>query len=674
MFAQGKEILSIFKDAKDVYKERKNELKQTYMQGLDGKPPQKLLENVKAGDTASMASGRSARSRASTASTAKAGPSRGRPALTAEALSQIDEGRVSDATSESSREASDPLRPKISRRHTTLPTSEAVNNEEPKIRPRASPRSTGLNASEMAENEEPRPRLSRRSTGMDSSQVAESEARRPGLSRRHTGMNPSEVGSEAPRPGLSRRHTGFNQSEVTSLPPYKEESERSSRRPRLGGRAGSVFGGSQAASALSRRHTDQSVVAKHHTHPPTYSSLSRSGLLNRSNSVPDFHGENIDMNLAYGDMPGPSKKPQELELRSKMSKVEHLLMEANCLQGTATAIIKKLHSNPEAMAAVALTLAQISSMLKNFNPSMMQGLKVASPATFALLASPEFLIAGGVAAGITVVAFGGYKIMKKMSEQKAALQAGPAQEAIQYEPALSSIESWRRGISVAGSDIDDDCSTLLSVGTSVEGDIVTPEAHKQRIERRRERSQARSTMSSKSRPGMSRKGTSNRSLVPSERSISYRSEKNDDENDEGRTLGKELMVRPKAERSSSGRSSRSNISMSRSEMEDNEENEGERKELKAHKKKHRKERKEEDAESRLGTESVVSEATTIKEKKKHRKERREDGEEEKEPREKVSKREALANLLSKSSVSEKVTTKSEKTEKSGHRRPKMLEF
>lgn len=244
---------------------------------------------------------------------------------------------------------------------------------------------------------------------------------------------------------------------------------------------------------LSRRHTDYPgpmetqltlrppmPMQQHHHHGESVA---------RSASDPDLrHGrDNIDMNLAYGDMPldimnSPtiSEEDKEIELQATMTKLDHLLLEAHCVQHSATAIIKNLQDNPEAMAAVALTLAEISNLLKKCSPAILMAMKSSSPAVFALLASPQFLIAGGLALGVTVVMFGGYKIVKKIQESAAAKKEEPhVEEALVWNPSeVGSIETWRRGIESGGQEEDN---------TSVDGEFITPEAARQRKERVRER-------------------------------------------------------------------------------------------------------------------------------------------------------------------------------------------
>jgi hypothetical protein len=273
-------------------------------------------------------------------------------------------------------------------------------------------------------------------------------------------------------------------------------------RSQTGSRRGSVSGGYQRPyvedAALSqphlvRRHTDfqphlDTDLALRPPLPTHYSTRD----IHRSSSNPNLrahHDPHIDMNLAYGssiydhmDSPTESEKDKEIELAATMSKLDHLLLEAKCVSHSATTIIKNLQANPEAMAAVALTLAELSNILKTMSPGILTALKSSSPAAFALLASPQFLIAGGVALGVTVVMFGGFKIVKKIqANNEAKKEANRMEEALVWEPSseMGSIETWRRGITAADGLPDDN--------TSVDGEFITPEAARQRKERIRER-------------------------------------------------------------------------------------------------------------------------------------------------------------------------------------------
>ena len=176
------------------------------------------------------------------------------------------------------------------------------------------------------------------------------------------------------------------------------------------------------------------------------------------------------MDLAYGELPPDLRVAkaggEEVELKGLVTKVKKILDEADCVQYSVTAVIANLQKNPEAMAAVALTLAEISNIVSKMAPGVVMGLKGSAPAVFALLASPQFLIAAGVGVGVTIVAFGGYKIIKKIKAKHSAEDPG-VDEMLEYGGDVSRIENWRRGIAeIEGQ----------SVGTSVEGEFITPQA------------------------------------------------------------------------------------------------------------------------------------------------------------------------------------------------------
>lgn len=177
----------------------------------------------------------------------------------------------------------------------------------------------------------------------------------------------------------------------------------------------------------------------------------------------------IDMDLAYGDIPPPlpvARVDDEDELKGLVGKVKMMLEEADCLQYSATAIISSLQRNPDAMAAVALTLAEISSIVSKMAPGALLALKGSSPAVFALLASPQFLVAAGVGVGVTIVALGGYKIIKKIRAKTAEEEPG-MDEMLEISGDVSRIDTWRRGIA----EVEEQ-----SVGTSIDGEFITPHA------------------------------------------------------------------------------------------------------------------------------------------------------------------------------------------------------
>lgn len=175
------------------------------------------------------------------------------------------------------------------------------------------------------------------------------------------------------------------------------------------------------------------------------------------------------MDLAYGDIPPPlpvASRDEEAELKGLVGKVKKLLEEADCVQYSVTAIIASLQKNPDAMAAVALTLAEISNIATKMAPGVLAAMKGSAPAVFALLASPQFLIAAGVGVGVTIVAFGGFKIIKKIRAGNFEEDPG-VDEMLEIGGDVNRIDNWRRGIA----EVEEQ-----SIGTSVDGEFITPTA------------------------------------------------------------------------------------------------------------------------------------------------------------------------------------------------------
>ena len=174
---------------------------------------------------------------------------------------------------------------------------------------------------------------------------------------------------------------------------------------------------------------------------------------------------------------------QETEARGLIDRIEDMLEQAHCVHHTASTMIANLQENPEAAAAVALTLAELSTLIGKMSPAFLGVLKGGSPAIFALLASPQFLIGTSIALGVTVIMFGGWKIIKRITtgggggrtlekpfemQPMAASAAGAADapaaaaastaapdvsaydDAQVLEEELSAIETWRRGIQPFG--------------------------------------------------------------------------------------------------------------------------------------------------------------------------------------------------------------------------------
>ncbi|KOS21997.1 hypothetical protein ESCO_001670 [Escovopsis weberi] len=209
-----------------------------------------------------------------------------------------------------------------------------------------------------------------------------------------------------------------------------------------------------------------------------------------------------DMHLAYGSLPPDLAQRKDLDpvetvdqveqAQSLVHRIEDLLDEVECMEHTATEMIKHLQERPDAAAAVALTLAELSAFVGKMSPAFLNVLKGGSPAVFALLASPQFLIGTSIAVGVTVVMFGGWKIIQRATSQQEqrqalAFEASPAPAAAQpasqvtneaeealvlkrVEEEMSTIDTWRRGI-VADSNWEKETAEM---------ELITPKAKTRR--------------------------------------------------------------------------------------------------------------------------------------------------------------------------------------------------
>jgi hypothetical protein len=288
--------------------------------------------------------------------------------------------------------------------------------------------------------------------------------------------------------------------------------------------------------SLTRAHTTQELALL----PPRPVSN-----LTRSNTTP------VDLDLAYGEyhpsslaaLDTPRNPPAEQqELSSLVTKARMLLDEANCAQHSVTAIIGHLQKNPDAMAAVALTLAEISNIASKLAPGALAAFKSSAPAVFALLASPQFLIAAGVGVGITIVALGGYKIIKKIKARNTEEEG--MDEMMEIGGDVNCIENWRRGIA----DVE-----MESQGTTVEGEFITPEAARMSgmitpiPDRVKDIKTGKSKSKSKSKTkvsGRSEKSSSSKSEVSSSSRRSSKSEKSDKKEKKKDKEGKEKKPSP----------------------------------------------------------------------------------------------------------------------------------
>nr|OQO24269.1 hypothetical protein B0A51_10129 [Rachicladosporium sp. CCFEE 5018] len=309
------------------------------------------------------------------------------------------------------------------------------------------------------------------------------------------------------RPPIER---GYSDSFYTNDAPSPRSRKSSSRpSPLRFDSNGRISTAEPRAGELVRRHTS-GLELHEHTRPRTPT---------RSASLDD-----IDMDLAYGYLPPrlPERRNDAaLEIREKMTALQRLLEECNCLQHSAVATIDNLQKNPDALAAVALTLAEISNLATKLAPGALMAMKGSFPAIIALLASPQFAIAAGVGVGVTIIAFGGYKIIKKIQARKEnsrLLEAGepssPA-ESVDELREIDRIELWRRGIEAE------------SVGTSVDREFVTPVAGRTLIEEGKLREgDLKSSVSKKSRKSKKKeKGSEVGSESSSKKKVKVKKEK-----------------------------------------------------------------------------------------------------------------------------------------------------
>ncbi|KAJ4363287.1 hypothetical protein N0V85_009328, partial [Neurospora sp. IMI 360204] len=227
------------------------------------------------------------------------------------------------------------------------------------------------------------------------------------------------------------------------------------------------------------------------------------------------------------------QEPEQKEALDLISRIESFLVEAHCLQSTASSMIENLQQNPEAAAAVALSLAELSAMIGKMSPAFLAFLKGGSPAIYALLCSPQFLIGTGIAAGVMVVMFGGWKIIRKITQgnakqKEAAVEmnavsgngngmpamgamgfdagaragaTGGHEDALVLDEELSTIECWRRGIVVTGEE-------------EAEVELRSPEADKALRQKYKEEAEV-SPDDSVSQVGLARRTTVKKEYKPS---------------------------------------------------------------------------------------------------------------------------------------------------------------
>lgn len=417
-------------------------------------------------------------------------------------------------------------------------------------------------------------------------------------SKRHRDHDVDHRSNIKSRPPLTERNLKTH-SEVSSTAPSRAPPGHY-RSPYV-----ETLGRDPAASKMDMTYADVRSFAVTERTRPQSTTMSRRRSLTEMRGRPEsiygprirepHHGggpvKEIDMNLAYGDIPPDladrvdlDPAYQEKHAKSLVRKVEALLDEAHCLQHSAKSTIAHLQKNPDTAAAVALSLAELSSVIGKMSPAFIGLLKGGSPAVFALLSSPQFLIGSAAVVGVTVVMFGGWKIVKKVRDAQNAREAmayegvplgRPAplrtqsefsagmDEALVLDEELSTIESWRRGI-----------LPEFGENESADMELITPEAERARnarkgkgdefdIKSRKSAKTSKTAKSSKTKRDMAREVPERKSSrKPTAESVAGSERSGRSSRDKGkrplRTLedgrsrrgdeGIDLVFRPKAQR------------------------------------------------------------------------------------------------------------------------------
>ena len=118
-------------------------------------------------------------------------------------------------------------------------------------------------------------------------------------------------------------------------------------------------------------------------------------------------------------------------LTALLVRLTDILDTFDCLNASITTLVASLQKDPDALAMVGLTLAEISAVVAKTAPGVVVAAKAAFPIIFSLLASPQFL----VTAGASVIFIGGYQIIRKVTGIGAA--APPTPKAIEDEDHLA---------------------------------------------------------------------------------------------------------------------------------------------------------------------------------------------------------------------------------------------
>lgn len=122
-------------------------------------------------------------------------------------------------------------------------------------------------------------------------------------------------------------------------------------------------------------------------------------------------------------------------LTALLVRLTDILDTFDCLNASITTLVASLQKDPDALAMVGLTLAEIAAVVAKTAPGVVVAAKAAFPVIFGLLGSPQFL----VTAGATVIIIGGYQIIRRVAGLGAAAvaPAPPTPKALEDEDHLA---------------------------------------------------------------------------------------------------------------------------------------------------------------------------------------------------------------------------------------------
>lgn len=101
-------------------------------------------------------------------------------------------------------------------------------------------------------------------------------------------------------------------------------------------------------------------------------------------------------------------------LTRMLTQLTFMLENMSCMHQSVSVLIQTLQKDPDSLAVVGLSLAEIAAVVSKAGPSVLAAAKASFPVIFSLLSSPHFLVLAGAAGIGTVVVLGGYKIYRKI--------------------------------------------------------------------------------------------------------------------------------------------------------------------------------------------------------------------------------------------------------------------